>query len=89
MKKRGTPRCPLFSEEEVMAKKFTIEIDFKLCKSCGICYWVCPTHAIVKGELEAPRIESNEKCIGCMQCANLCPDFAINIRQVGDVKVPS
>jgi 2-oxoglutarate ferredoxin oxidoreductase subunit delta len=73
-----------------MAKKnFEVNIDLKLCKSCGICYWVCPTHAIIKGELEAPKIESNDKCIGCMQCANLCPDFAINIVELESANLPS
>ncbi|MCL4408648.1 MAG: 4Fe-4S binding protein [Thermotogae bacterium] len=73
-----------------MAKKnFEINIDFKFCKSCGICYWICPTHAIVKGELEAPKIENNDKCIGCMQCANLCPDFAINIVESESANLPS
>ncbi len=73
-----------------MAKKsFEIEIDFKLCKSCGICYWICPTHAIIKGELESPKVESNDKCIGCMQCVNLCPDFAINVVELENAKLPS
>lgn len=70
-------------------KSFEVNIDFKLCKSCGICYWICPTHAIVKGELEAPRVESNDKCIGCMQCANLCPDFAINIVKLESANLSS
>lgn len=73
-----------------MAKKnLMVNIDFKLCKSCGICYWICPTHAIIKGELGAPKLDSNDKCIGCMQCANLCPDFAIDVVQLENVNIPS
>ncbi len=73
-----------------MAKKsFEVQIDFKLCKSCGICYWICPTHAIVMGELESPKVESNDKCIGCMQCVNLCPDFAINVVESKSANLPS
>ncbi len=63
-----------------MAKKlFSVDIDYDSCKSCGICYWVCPTHTIVEGELQAPKISDMDKCIGCMQCVNLCPDFAIEV----------
>ncbi len=83
-------KCPLFSRRLKMAKKlFDVNIDFKMCKSCGICYWVCPTHAIVKGELEAPKVEDADKCIGCMQCANLCPDFAIDVAERKTVDVHS
>ncbi len=63
-----------------MTKKlFNVDIDYKVCKSCGICYWVCPTHTIVEGELQFPKISDMGKCIGCMQCVNLCPDFAIEV----------
>ena len=60
-------------------KLFNVNIDYAVCKSCGICYWVCPTHTIVEGELQSPKISDMDKCIGCMQCVNLCPDFAIEV----------
>jgi len=60
-------------------KRFQIQINRGYCKSCGICYWVCPTHAIGKGKLQEPIIASMDACIGCGQCERLCPDFAINI----------
>jgi|UniRef100_A0A7V3RDW9 2-oxoglutarate ferredoxin oxidoreductase subunit delta len=73
-----------------MAKNlFDVNIDLQLCKACGICYWVCPTHAIVKGEFEVPKIADADKCIGCMQCANLCPDFAIDIFKRENANSPS
>ena len=65
-----------------MTKKlFNVDIDYDVCKSCAICYWVCPTHTIVEGPLKSPKIVDMDKCIGCMQCVNLCPDFAIEVVQ--------
>lgn len=64
-----------------MKKFFDVIIDYDVCKSCAICYWVCPTHTIVEGTLKSPKIIDTNKCIGCMQCVNLCPDFAIEVVQ--------
>jgi len=69
-----------------VSKSFKITVNDELCKSCGICYWVCPTHAIVKGKLNAPKIADQTLCIGCKQCERLCPDFAIDISEVEGVK---
>ncbi len=64
-----------------MKKLFNVKIDYESCKSCGICYWVCPTHTIVEGLLKSPKVVDEDKCIGCMQCVNLCPDFAVEVAQ--------
>ncbi len=64
-----------------MKKLFDVDINHTMCKSCGICYWVCPTHTIVEGVLQSPKIDDADTCIGCMQCSNLCPDFAIEVKQ--------
>lgn len=60
-------------------KSFTVEINRELCKRCGLCYWVCPKQAIVEGQYSRPEVPDHEKCIGCLQCERLCPDFAINV----------
>lgn len=60
-------------------KRFRVEIDQGLCKRCGICYWVCPTKTIIKGQLARPEVPDTSTCIGCLMCENACPDFAINI----------
>jgi 2-oxoglutarate ferredoxin oxidoreductase subunit delta len=49
----------------------------KWCKSCGICYDLCP-----QGTLDADRegrvyIKYPETCTGCKICELHCPDFAI------------
>ncbi len=60
-------------------KKFDVEINFNWCKRCGLCYWICPTKAIVEGDLMYPRIDDADKCIGCLLCENVCPEMAIDI----------
>ena len=63
-----------------MAKRsFSIEINYNWCKQCGLCYWICPTHALVEGELMFPKVDSEDKCIGCLLCENVCPEMAIDI----------
>lgn len=60
-------------------RSFAVEINFNWCKQCGLCYWICPTRALVKGELLYPKIEDEGKCIGCMLCENICPEMAIDV----------
>ena len=61
-----------------------IKIDENKCKSCYLCMDVCPRKVIKKsnrigktGECVVEFDESNSKCIGCAQCAMVCPDIAI------------
>lgn len=67
-------------------KLFDIQINRDFCKICGICYWICPTKTIIEGEFSKPKVDDNTKCIGCKMCENSCPDFAISIVEIGEVK---
>lgn len=62
-----------------------IEIDRSRCKGCGICTTACPRMLL---ELEQVSDEfvssfavlpSQEKCVGCTQCAVMYPDLAIDV----------
>ena len=61
-----------------------IKIDYTKCKSCYLCVDVCPKKLIKKsniigktGEAIVEFKDDNNECIGCAQCALVCPDIAI------------
>ena len=61
-----------------------IKIDGNKCKSCYLCIDVCPKKLIKKsdvigktGEYIAEFDDRESQCIGCAQCALVCPDIAI------------
>ena len=61
-----------------------IKIDKNRCKSCYLCIDVCPKKLIKKsdeigksGEYIVEFCDNESKCIGCAQCALVCPDIAI------------
>ena len=61
-----------------------IKIDKSKCKSCYLCIDICPFNLIKKsneigktGEPVVEFVDENSKCIGCTQCAMMCPDIAI------------
>lgn len=47
-----------------------LDIDLKLCHSCGTCIAVCPTEAIV---LEDETAKLKGKCTNCALCYTSCP----------------
>ncbi len=64
-----------------MKKNFDVIINRSWCKACGLCYWICPTHALVEGDLKYPKV-IKERCIGCLMCENVCPELAIDVVEV-------
>ncbi len=56
----------------------TVKVDKSKCDGEGTCADVCPMNVydMVSGKSEPSR-ESD--CIGCMACANACPNQAITV----------
>lgn len=61
-----------------------IKIDKNKCKSCYLCIDICPKKLIKKsnetgktGENVVEFCDTHSQCIGCAQCAIVCPDIAI------------
>ena len=61
-----------------------IKIEQNKCKSCDLCVDVCPKKLIKKsdiigktGECVVEFKDDESQCIGCAQCALVCPDIAI------------
>jgi 2-oxoglutarate ferredoxin oxidoreductase subunit delta len=49
----------------------------KWCKSCGICYDLCPQGTLAADSVGKVYIQYPETCTGCKICELHCPDFAI------------
>ncbi len=63
-----------------------IMIDEDLCKGCGLCTQVCPydlvhiaQHFNARGYRPAEQVDPDQKCVGCANCATMCPDVAITV----------
>ncbi len=72
-----------------MAAKGRVTFNEDICKGCGLCTTACPLHILamdnvkinVKGYHPATVVEP-EKCIGCANCAMICPDCVITVERL-------
>ena len=66
----------------IMAK---VVIDKERCKGCGLCIGVCPKKIITISEgfnskgYHFAKVSHQWACIGCLSCAIICPDVAIEV----------
>lgn len=67
-----------------MGGKFIVTINPEWCKKCGICAAFCPRQVYTYKTDQIPEITSVEDCIGCLQCVQRCPDFAVTVRRKND-----
>ena len=74
--------CAFFHENvydpylsRVKVVKWELEgIDFPvMCRQCGVCEKVCPTHAITSDPWTRAINIDDSKCIGCKVCVTACP----------------
>jgi len=62
-----------------------VEVDFELCKGCGLCVDTCPRGVLVQGDringkgFCPAKVEKPEDCKGCALCALMCPDVALKV----------
>ena len=68
-------------------QQFDVAINSLICKGCGYCMEACSLD-IFKQSAEFnpsgynPFVPVNQdRCVGCLRCVNICPDFAIEIKQ--------
>jgi 2-oxoglutarate ferredoxin oxidoreductase subunit delta len=56
-------------------------LDVSLCKACGICIELCPTHVFDTAEMGEAVVARPDDCTLCLLCELHCPDFAIEVRR--------
>ena len=66
-------------------RNFDVTVDELTCKDCGYCREVCTLGVFGKSDHFNPSgykpmiAENTDRCIGCLRCLYVCPDFAITI----------
>lgn len=67
-------------------REFEVEINESACKDCGYCREACGMNVFSRSDRfnssgYRPSVPSqSDRCIGCLSCLYICPDFAITIR---------
>lgn len=62
-----------------------VEIAEEFCKGCELCISVCPKECLEHSStlnrygVYPVRMRGGAGCIGCAQCALMCPDAAIEV----------
>lgn len=67
-------------------REYQVEVNFLGCKECGYCKEVCSLGIFETSDSfnpsgYKPTVAAHaEKCVGCLKCLMVCPDFSINIQ---------
>lgn len=61
------------------SKALQFSLNRQYCKSCGICYGLCPKEVLAPDENGKPKVVNADACILCKLCEFRCPDFAIRV----------
>jgi len=66
---------------DFLAKLHDVIINKKWCKGCGLCIGICPKKVLeLDAQVKCEALRPDD-CIGCHQCDNICPDFAITVKE--------
>ena len=66
---------------------YQVKVETAQCKDCGYCKEVCGQGVYEQSNTfneqgYLPMIASiTDKCVGCLKCSMICPDFAISVEQ--------
>ncbi|ATW24418.1 4Fe-4S binding protein [Candidatus Formimonas warabiya] len=60
-------------------KKYSVSVNEKYCKACGICIGLCPKGVYQENYLGKALVEDADKCTGCRICELHCPDFCLQV----------
>lgn len=68
-------------------RDYAVEVNPEACKDCGYCQEVCGLDVFTRADgfnasgYQPAVARHAERCIGCLNCIYICPDFAIAVTQ--------
>ncbi len=68
-------------------RQYTVEVNAVVCKDCGYCRELCHMDIFAvsdtfnAGGYKPAVVKSSDRCVGCLKCLYVCPDFAITIKE--------
>jgi NAD-dependent dihydropyrimidine dehydrogenase PreA subunit len=71
------------------ARRFEVVLNTESCKECGYCAEVCAVGTFGPSEIynakgyRPQEVKTSDWCVGCFKCYFACPDFAVDVREVG------
>ncbi|MDD4583027.1 MAG: 2-oxoacid:acceptor oxidoreductase [Eubacteriales bacterium] len=71
--------------------RFNVTFRSEECKGCELCIQWCKkglialdTSYLNKGGIHPAMITNKDECVGCCNCALMCPDAIITIERIED-----
>ncbi len=86
-----TPKRALMEARRCLncdAMLFQVTVYGDNCKACGYCTEVCkmnvfePAKYFNKRGVKPIEVQKTERCVGCLKCFYVCPDFSIDIKEI-------
>lgn len=62
---------------------YSISVNSKWCKHCGICVANCSKEVFAMTEKKKMIIQKEDECVGCKLCEYRCPDLALTVGKEG------
>ncbi len=68
-------------------RHYEVAVNAAVCKDCGYCHEACELDVFGRSAqfnaagYQSAVAERGERCIGCLNCIYVCPDFAITVTQ--------
>jgi 2-oxoglutarate ferredoxin oxidoreductase subunit delta len=69
-------------------ERYDVVILPEYCKGCGLCIELCPVRKLRinpapnSDGIQAAEATGEADCVGCRQCAIICPDAAVRIVRI-------
>ena len=68
-------------------RRYLVEVNPAICKECGYCQEMChmgifaTSDTFNAGGYKPSVVQHSDRCVGCLKCLYVCPDFAITIQE--------